>query len=134
MTALRTRVVQTELMVAALTCQQHALYNDFVQKFRGQLAAQGNVLVSYFARSYGAEGTPELDRFVTRLANTVSQDSLHVENYCRVAEIRFQQVLDLTPNQLPQYAATQPSADSHGVEICQAKAQATSAGKPVPGS
>src|SRR5476649_780296 len=48
-TAFNTRVLQTELMVAGLSCPEHQQnYNDFVKKYKGELAKQSEGLQSYF--------------------------------------------------------------------------------------
>ncbi len=71
-TAFDTRVLQSELMVAALSCGENARYNSFVQKFESELVANGNALRGYFARNYGKSGEDVLDRFITRIANNAA--------------------------------------------------------------
>jgi len=87
-TALNVKRLQTELMVAALSCGVRADYNSFVRKFQPELAAQGKVLQSLFSETYGGRGRQVLDTHVTSLANQASRG--HMEDgrgYCaRAAE------------------------------------------------
>ncbi|MBM3488239.1 MAG: hypothetical protein FJX67_16665 [Alphaproteobacteria bacterium] len=70
------RALQTQLMVAALTCDARSEYNAFVQKFQGVLSRNGRALDAQFRRLHGAGSERILNRFVTELANESSQDSI----------------------------------------------------------
>lgn len=61
------RHLQSQLMVAALSCNQSAAYNTFVQHFEPQLTEGGRALTAYFARVGG--GMPALNKYVTEIAN-----------------------------------------------------------------
>ena len=74
--AMQVRMLQTELMVAALSCQAQNQYNAFVRKFSKQLAENGRQLRTHFSKTYGATAGRRLDTFVTRLANTASAISI----------------------------------------------------------
>ncbi|MGH8626401.1 MAG: hypothetical protein ACREYC_14420 [Gammaproteobacteria bacterium] len=92
-TALSTRVLQTELMVAALCCGNRPLYNAFVTKFRGQLVKQGRSLRSFFHRHHGGGGEENLNSFITRLANEASQRSnADRAAFCSQASSLFRQL------------------------------------------
>jgi hypothetical protein len=65
--AFRLRHLQSQLMVAGLSCNQQAAYNTFVEKFRERLAAAGGEVVGYFRRSGGGERL--LNKHITDLAN-----------------------------------------------------------------
>ena len=115
--ALETRVLQTELMVAALTCDRTASYNAFVHKFQDELVFQGGNLRSFFRRTYtpGAEG--RLNRFVTRLANEASNRSLdRGSTYCKVASLMFSAAL--ATRDLGRFVALQPFVRRHGFARC----------------
>lgn len=73
--ALDVRALQTEIMVAALSCGYQRDYNAIVTSLKPLFATEAAALRAYFARRYGANGTRELDRFVTRLANEESSRS-----------------------------------------------------------
>ena len=70
--AFDSRVLQNELMVAALTCGETTRYNAFVTKFQPQLTEHGKTLKAYFARVYGKRGEHELNNFMTRIANAAT--------------------------------------------------------------
>jgi hypothetical protein len=91
--ALNTRVLQTELMVAALSCNEQQRYNALVTNYRGHLAEQGASLRAWFSRTYGSASSSELNAFVTRLANDASKRSLEAESYCAAASALLAEVL-----------------------------------------
>ena len=74
--AMHVRMLQTELMVAALSCEAKGQYNAFVRKFSGQLAENGRQLRTHFNKLYGRKAGSRLDAFVTNLANTASTISI----------------------------------------------------------
>lgn len=115
-----TRVLQTELMVAALTCGERSRYNSFAKKFRAELVANGKALRQYFRRVHGKRGDTETSRFVTRLANEASAQSLvnGTEAYCASASSLFSQVLGLESADLQAYVARRTFAVDHGMETC----------------
>lgn len=71
--AVKARVLQTELMVSALYCDESGRYNAFVRKFRPELTTYGKQLQKLFADAHGPRAQPKLDQFVTRVANAESQ-------------------------------------------------------------
>ncbi len=107
-TALDVRYLQTELMVAALSCGRpefHNHYNVFVAKFGGSLKRHANVMKSYFSREYGAQGTTQLDRYVTRLANEASLRSMQQTAFCQDSVSLFERVTALDPASLDGFSA-----------------------------
>ncbi|MGH8658292.1 MAG: hypothetical protein ACREV4_07405 [Gammaproteobacteria bacterium] len=92
-TALSARVLQTELMVAALSCGNRPLYNAFVRKFRDDLVKQGHSLRLFFARHYADKGEKDLNILITRLANEASQRSnANRAAFCSQASSLFRQL------------------------------------------
>ena len=67
--AVQSRLVQTEMMVAALTCKRKDEYNHFVRKFQRELVARGEGLKTLFKRLHGGKSETRLNGFVTRLAD-----------------------------------------------------------------
>ena len=65
-TAMRVRAMQTELMVAALSCRAvpgrdfTGQYNTFVQRHGEKLVNHGRILKSYFQSRYGEQSTKKL--------------------------------------------------------------------------
>jgi hypothetical protein len=106
--ALDVRYLQTELMVAALSCGRpdfHQHYNVFVAKFGGSLKRHANVMKSYFSREYGAQGITQLDRYVTRLANEASLRSMQQAAFCQDSTHLFERVTALDPASLDGFSA-----------------------------
>ena len=92
--AIATRVFQTELMVAALTCDERGRYNAFVRRFEHDLVDRGQTLKTIFSRAHGNRATGQLTSFVTRLANEASLRSLETtEDFCARASDLFGKVM-----------------------------------------
>ncbi|KAF0118655.1 MAG: hypothetical protein FD149_561 [Rhodospirillaceae bacterium] len=115
---LETRVVQSELMVAALLCGERARYNAFVKRFESELVNRGDVLRSLFRRTYGQGASARLNRFVTDLANAASHRSLTAPRFCAEAVTLFEALEQTPPSRLSDMAASRPSAGTHGFAGC----------------
>jgi hypothetical protein len=84
MTALAGRVLETELLVGALSCSQAPQYNAFMEKFRKPQHERARTLQAMFARMYGKGAQREMDAFVTRLGNDSALRSLELQiAYCQ---------------------------------------------------
>lgn len=86
--AIAFRLLQTELMVAALSCGRQdyrSKYNTFVIRFRPALRSNGRTLRAIFKRTYGRHGKRRLEAYVTRLANEASVRSLERAGFCATA-------------------------------------------------
>lgn len=117
--ALSARVLQSEIMVAALTCGERSRYNMVVRKFERELVQQGYALRRLFERSYGRQANRHLNRFVTAMANDASQRSLTDENeFCAASAQLFDQLLAMTPHEFEAFAASEAFAAKHGVRSC----------------
>src|SRR3546814_1871604 len=85
--ALETRMLQTELVVAALSCNERTRYNAFVNKFKGELGDRGKALKAFFNRAHGKDATRRLNAFVTELANEASQRTIAYQgDFCGRSE------------------------------------------------
>ena len=94
--AMAFRHLQTELMVAALSCGREEYrnkYNAFVVRYRPALKRNGRILKTIFKRNYGRKSKRRLDRYVTQLANDVSVRSMERSGFCTVAGQKFNAVL-----------------------------------------
>ena len=81
--AFHVRSLQTELMVAALTCGERDAYNGFARRFQTNLIDEGKALKKRFRRVHGARADRELNAYVTALANRQSERSVHArEAFC----------------------------------------------------
>lgn len=127
--ALEARVLLSELMVAALSCNQKPSYNAVVTRYQGEMAITGKALKGYFARVHGVRSAEELNSFVTRMANEASQRSLSdFAAFCHAAEGKFAALMDeRQPYSFERFAGLQPEASSHGIEACQYTAANTAA-------
>ncbi len=115
--ALDTRTLQTDLMVAALSCRHQPLYNAFVRKYRGELLEHGRALQSFFRRQHGATGPKQLNGFITRLANGASRRSQRERRaFCARAAAMFDQLLHGKPMSLE--TLLDGTAMDHGVPSC----------------
>lgn len=118
-TALSARALQTELMVAALSCRNQALYNAFIRKFRGELAEQGRSLQSFFQRQHGAQGRKNLNAFITQLANGASRRSYNERvAFCVRAAALFDQLLNAEPATLDALLESTTSTKDHNIPYC----------------
>ncbi|TCS60956.1 hypothetical protein [Varunaivibrio sulfuroxidans] len=124
--ALKTRVLQSNLMVAALTCGLRPRYNAFVTDFRSELVTQGHILRSFFRRSFGASGERRMNAFVTRLANEASlRRTRDTAGFCRRAETVFDSFSAQHGAVVKTIATSTRMAYPRGVEGCPQEAHAT---------
>lgn len=117
--ALAARMLQTELMVAALTCGEQSRYNAIVGKHNRVLTDHGRDLKALFSRVYGKASTSQLTSFVTRLANEASMRSLvRASEYCEAAAALLGEVLDSESHELATLIERQPFREEHGFATC----------------
>lgn len=118
--ALNTRVLQSELMVAALACGQQQEYNAFVTRFEPLLVERGRKMRNYFTRNYGGSAERALNRFVTRIANDAAQRGLQTEEteYCENTRQQFDQILSSSSHQIDAQLIQANFQTSHGIKNC----------------
>jgi len=76
------RHLQSRLMVAALSCNQQAAYNTFVEHFRTPLVGAGGMITEYYRRVGG--GQTALNRHITDLANAAGLSRAEdPDGYCK---------------------------------------------------
>jgi hypothetical protein len=122
--AFDSRVLQNELMVAALTCGEAARYNVFVTKFQPELTAHGKMVKSYFDRTYGKRGEHELNQFMTRLANaaTMRRMQMSMHDYCVSAVGLFNAATSVEPTNLVAFASQTTFVSNSGIQSCAVQA------------
>lgn len=104
------RQLQTELMVAALSCKNQALdlrgrYTAFVSKFGPKLAENADTLRGYFVRAHGKGGhMRQFDAYITALANEASKRSMGLDNFCDEMQPVFDKVLAVEGKELENFA------------------------------
>lgn len=116
MAALNTRVLQTELMVAALSCDERVRYNQFATTFQPVLIARADDLRTFFKK---AGGTGRMNAMVTRLANDASQASQkRAHDYCQFASDLFEEVLNTPPQNINTVVDKPWITARHGYPAC----------------
>jgi len=125
--AVHVRMLQSELMVAALACRDSnpelgmvAGYNDFVRRLSPALVRNSKLLQSHFKKAYGASGENRFAGFETSLANAASKQSM-VGGYCESAAALFQQVAAVQAGDLEQFSAVRAADLGVPVETCTAE-------------
>ncbi|MGK7868256.1 hypothetical protein [Falsiroseomonas sp. E2-1-a20] len=93
-TAFEVRALQSQLMVAALTCARDDDYNAFVRKFQGELGGAYRSIQGHFRRTAGGGHQRALDGYITTLANEQSQDGIRQgSRFCQNVGPLFQAAL-----------------------------------------
>lgn len=132
--AVAAKKLQTDLMVAALYCNEKQRYNQFVRRFEPQIAAQGNTLKQLFRQSHGNNGTTELNAAVTRMANEASVRTMaDPTGFCVEHGRIFDDVLVVRPQEFSSYVATvkdRPVQANQGVAAVAAPAAVAAAPAP----
>jgi hypothetical protein len=117
--------LKSALMVGALSCNQQAQYDAFMNSFQPHILAEQHVMDSYFKKIGGHYGQAKEDNFVTLLANNQSVTGIaQGAVFCLNNTAEFQQVLALkSVSDLDNFVTDQPPAG--------ADAQSTDAGTPA---
>ena len=116
---LNARVLQTELMVAALACGEQQRYNAFVNAFKSELSQRGQLLRAYFKRVHGSSGEKRMNAFVTKLANDAAQRTANgPQAYCAATARLFNEVLASPPRDFTRIAAKPEISGRHGYARC----------------
>lgn len=119
--ALNARVLQTELMVAALSCEERERYNEFATSFQSVLVGRADDLRNFFQRVNGKQGATRMNALVTRLANDASKESQNQsDTYCKFASDLFEEVLKTPPMSLNAVTDKSWIRERHGYASCNA--------------
>lgn len=132
--SIEVRRLQTNLMVAALSCGARDDYNEFVLSHRPSLQKYGKAIRTEFRRRYGKSGDSKLNQFVTRLANEASaRSNADRENFCAEATASFQEakVNGATLTKLVTVPASRQQVASAGCDATTAGLRAVSTEKPA---
>lgn len=106
------RQLQTEFMVAALTCEKHPTvdlvgkYNAFVKKYQKELGGNAKELKGHFARNYGGSQSKVFDSYMTTLANDASTRGKQSPVFCELTDQKIDKALVLRNNNLQPFAST----------------------------
>ncbi|HWX90873.1 MAG TPA: hypothetical protein VNY75_11235 [Rhizomicrobium sp.] len=92
--ALKTAVLQQELMVAALQCHETGAYNRFVMTYRPELQSSDATLKAFFVRRGGEHGEAGYDAFKTKAANlSALEQARDTPAFCADAHALFRAAL-----------------------------------------
>jgi hypothetical protein len=132
-TAIQAAMIQQELMVAALTCNEVEHFNAFQTNFGPELRQSDAVLARMFMRLYGGRrGEAEYHSFKTRLANHSSIRSIHDNvGYCHEAATVFGEALTTDKPSLSSFVAGVQVVEDYPVDSCQVRVQVGLAGAKV---
>lgn len=119
-TAIQAAMVQQELMVAALTCNEVEHFNAFQTSYGPELRSSDAHLETMFRRLYGARrGEAEYHAFKTRLANHSSMRSIRDNvGYCRDARAVFDAALASAKPALAEFVAGVQVVEDYPVNSC----------------
>jgi hypothetical protein len=117
--ALHARMLQTELMVAALYCGSSSQYNAFVQRYGAQLVVSGSLIKEAFEQEHGKGYKRPWDTWLTKLANNASLRSMEsIAAYCGETNLIFETLNGPGVDDVREYAGLRPFADKHGLKSC----------------
>ncbi len=129
--ALQTRVVQTDLMVAALSCGASARYNEFVKANQPVLMAAHTQLTKFFTKARG--GSRALNAFITKLANDSSRRSIaNIAAFCQETGWLYDAMLSPARGDFVTFIGPLLVAQRHGYAPCEAKPQLMAVGPTGP--
>lgn len=123
------RMLQTELVVGALSCKLTPRYNEFVGAYRDELMGAHRVLLRHFGRE------SRLEDYKSKTANEASQRSLaNITEFCLYTSALYDKLLGPERPKLMAFVGGEPVASRHGQNACEAPAlvTASSSGKIVP--
>ena len=120
-TAIQTAAIQQELMVAALTCNEIAHFNEFQTGYNKELRVSDSKLQKMFQRLYGfRQGEGEYHAFKTRLANDSSIRSIHNNpDFCREAGQVFAAALTANKPSLSAFVSGVQVTEQSPVDSCE---------------
>ena len=117
--ALQVAALQQQLMVAALTCDDVPLYNNFVTAYQKDLVASDEALQAFFDRFGSEDGTPAYHSFKTKMANLYSaRSATDKRRFCTNARATFGPALKPETMSLASFAMSQPSTVSEPYTNC----------------
>lgn len=131
LSSLQMRMLQTELVVGALSCQMTPRYNEFVTTYKPDLMNAHRTLLKFFGRE------SKMEDYKSKTANESSQRSLaNIGEFCSYTASLYDKLLGSEKVQLTSFVATEPWAGHHGFDVCGSPAltTASAAGTPTTAS
>lgn len=121
--AMHVRLLQTELMVGAISCRNETpeimdKYTAFLRGHGQALGAEGQVLQGYFRDVYGRGANDRFDKFATSLANDISTRSVNDPGFCRKSITLADQATGVQAGQVRTYAQNWATATNRKYTAC----------------
>ncbi|MCE9521874.1 MAG: hypothetical protein K8S25_05515 [Alphaproteobacteria bacterium] len=129
LTAYQMRMLQTELVVGALSCKLTPRYNEFVNAYQKELMTAHRALKAHYASE------SRLEDYKSKTANESSQRSLaNITEFCLYTSSLYDKLLGPERVQLDAFVALEPVANRHNQNACSTPAlvTASASGKVVP--
>jgi hypothetical protein len=124
-TALEKRVIQSELGISALVCNEAKRYNAFVRAYRPELLKVHGDLRKMFERIYPGRGEHQLNDYLTTMANQSSlRSATDRKGFCNDADDMLDKISGRSGVELSAFAAAQPISSEHGFQSCAREASA----------
>ena len=105
-TALHVKVLQSDLMVAALSCRDvpgfdyRGAYNTFMQRHGTGVSRHMATLQGYFRAAYGGQWQNRFDQFSAAIANEASRQSMSSVSFCVESVQVMQWAMQITAESL----------------------------------
>jgi hypothetical protein len=121
--AVKARVLQTELMVATLSCaraiDQSGHYNAFIDRHSAELQRFNRVLQQHFTRLGTGNPQRRYDTFATALANDASNRSMASQSFCEETVKQFEDVAHIARGKLGDHVEAQvKNGQMRAGELC----------------
>ncbi len=120
--AVKARVMQTELMVATLSClrqvDQSAGYNAFVERHSAELQRYNKIIQQHFGRVGGGNPQRRYDTFTTALANDASNRSMANPTFCADTHELFASVVRIERGKLGEAVEERAKHGERFGELC----------------
>ena len=126
--------LKSYLMVAALSCDATAEYNQFMVVFQPYINNEQHVMDGYFQRAAGAQGQTQEDGYETQLANSQSEASQQAgSGYCGQVAYLYSAVLNLnSASDLAGFLSTNPPPQPVSMNACLPATVIAPAARPAP--
>ncbi len=131
-TAFSVAALQSNLMVAALSCRADEKYNAFITRYRPALLQQAKAAENYFSRNDKRRWQQTRDEYVSQLANAQSQRAMVLgSQFCERTLGEFDEVMALSkPEELPGFADTKTQSIPQALKFSECPAAPEKPEKP----
>ena len=116
--------LKSQLMVTALACKEQDKYNEFMTRYKPDVAREEADLGAYFKRAYGRQYQKAYDDYISNLANVQEQDGLKAgTSFCENLTDLFDEVMSLhDSSELHDFANSKAIVQPVAFQTCSASA------------